>query len=158
MSPRAQRRQSTKPKENKAPTQYAAYAGAEPYFTLVRKALGELVDGEHFFDVIADNIAYEVLYDLGWPRIIRGRANLMAAFGGYVESIGIRSADRLVVHKVDDGRVVIVEYEVHGTIIATGARYDNRFCSIITIEDHKIARWRDYRDSHAAWKAMTAAA
>jgi len=48
--------------------------------------------------------------------------------------------------------------KVHGTIIATGARYDNRFCSIITLEDRKIARWRDYMDSHAAWKAMTAAA
>src|SRR3984893_7224716 len=139
-------------------TKYAAYAAAEPYFTLVRQALGDLVNGKHFFDVVADNVAYEVLYELGWPRLIRGRANLMAAFSGSVESIRIRSADTLIVHKADDGRVVIVEYEVHGTIIATGARYDNRFCSIITLEDRKIAHWRDYMDSHAAWKAMTAAA
>jgi ketosteroid isomerase-like protein len=144
--------------KNVSATKYAAYAGAEPYFTLVRQALGDLVDGKHFFDVVADNIAYEVLYELGWPRLIRGRANLMAAFGGYVESVRIQSADTLVVHKADDARVVIVEYEVHGTIIATGARYDNRFCSIITLEDRKIAQWRDYMDSHAAWKAMTAAA
>ena len=54
-------------------TKYASYAGAEPYFTLVRQALGDLVDGRHFFDVVADNIAYEVLYELGWPRLIRGR-------------------------------------------------------------------------------------
>jgi hypothetical protein len=40
----------------------------------------------------------------------------MAAFGGYVESIGIRSADTHIVRKADDARVVIVEYEVHGTI------------------------------------------
>jgi len=83
-------------------TKYAAYAAAEPYFTLVRQALGDLVDGKHFFDVVADNIVYEVLYELGWPRLIRGRANLMAAFGGYVESIRIRSADTLIVHKSDD--------------------------------------------------------
>ena len=31
---------------------YAAYAGAAPYFELVREALGDLVDGEHFFDII----------------------------------------------------------------------------------------------------------
>jgi hypothetical protein len=30
--------------------------------------------------------------------------------------------------------------------------------SIITLEVRQIARWRDYMDSHAAWKAMTAAA
>ena len=37
-------------------SEYSAFAGAEPYFALVRKALGELVDGEHFFDVVADDI------------------------------------------------------------------------------------------------------
>jgi ketosteroid isomerase-like protein len=87
-----------------------------------------------------------------------GDANLTAAFGGHVESIRIRSADTLIVHNSDDARVVIVEYEVHGTIIETGARYDNRFCSIVTLEDRKVAHWRDYMDSRAAWKAMTAAA
>jgi hypothetical protein len=29
---------------------YSAYAGTEPCFELVRKALGDLVDGEHFFE------------------------------------------------------------------------------------------------------------
>jgi hypothetical protein len=32
---------------------YAAYNSAVPYFNLVRGALGELVDGEHFFDIVA---------------------------------------------------------------------------------------------------------
>ena len=43
---------------------YAAYKGAEPYFSLVRRALGDLVGEEHFFDIVADNIVYEVLYDI----------------------------------------------------------------------------------------------
>jgi uncharacterized protein len=52
--------------------QYAAYKGAEPYFNLVRRALGDLVDGEHFFDIVADNVVYEVLYDIaGWPSLSR---------------------------------------------------------------------------------------
>lgn len=63
-------------------TKYSAYEGAEPYFDLVRRALGDLVDGEHFFDILADDIAYEVRYDLGWPRLVRGRADLMDQFGG----------------------------------------------------------------------------
>ncbi|MGA7414503.1 MAG: hypothetical protein WBW33_28800, partial [Bryobacteraceae bacterium] len=57
---------------------------ARPYFELVRGALGDLVDGEHFFDIVADDVVYEVLYDFpGWPRIIQGRADLMAKFQGY---------------------------------------------------------------------------
>lgn len=136
---------------------FAAYAPAAPYFDLVRRALGTLVDGEHFFDTLTDKTIYEVLYDVpGWPRIIKGRTALMAAFRGYVDAIALQSADKLVVHKTDDGHVIVIEYEVHGTILATGVHYDNRFCSIIRIENRKIAHWRDYMDSLAAWNALTA--
>jgi len=48
----------------------------------------------------------------------------MAAFRGYVDNIELQSADKLVVHKTDDGGVVVIEYEVHGTILATGVKYD----------------------------------
>jgi uncharacterized protein len=136
---------------------YAIYQNAAPYFDLVRGALGDLVDGKHFFDIITDDIIYEVLYDIpGWPRVIKGRSDLMAAFRGYVDNIALRSADDLILHKTDDGRVVVIEYEVHGTVIATDVKYDNRFCSIIEIESRKIAHWRDYMDSLAAWIALTA--
>jgi ketosteroid isomerase-like protein len=131
---------------------YAAYEAADPYFNLVRRALGDLVDGEHFFDIVADDVIYEVLYELGWPRVIEGRADLMAAFRSYVDNIALDSADKLITHKTDDGSVI--EYEVHGTILATGAKYNNRFCSVIKIDNRKIAHWRDYMDSHAAWNAM----
>src|ERR1700752_2200022 len=105
---------------------YDAYKAAKPYFDLVRGALGDLVDGKHFFDIITDDIIYEVLYDVpGWPRVIKGRTDLMAAFRGYVDNIALQSADELVVHKADDGRVVVIEYEVHGTILATGVKYNN---------------------------------
>lgn len=57
-------------------------------------------------------------------------------------------------HPSDNGRVVTLEYEVHGRILANNAAYDNRFVSIATIEDRKTVRWRDYVDSLAAWTAM----
>lgn len=137
-------------------SEYAAYEAAEPYFDLVRGALGDLVDGAHFFDILADDVVYEVLYDFpGWPRVVQGRAALMARFRGYVDNITLQSADKLIAHKTDDGHVVVIEYEVHGIVLATGAKYDNRFCSIIKIENRKIAHWRDYMDSLAAWNALT---
>ena len=138
---------------------YAAYQASRPYFELVRGALGDLVDGEHFFDIVTDDVVYEVLYDFpGWPRIIQGRADLMAKFRGYGNNIELQSADKLITHKTDNGLVVVIEYEVHGTILATGAKYNNRFCSIIKTENRKIAHWRDYMDSLAAWNALTAGA
>ena len=134
---------------------YAAYGAAEPYFALVRRALGDHVDGEHFFDVVADDIAYEVRYDFpGWPRLVRGRADLMKQFANYCKAIRLHAADKLITRIADSG-AVIIEYEVRGTVIATGASYNNRFCSIITIENRRIAHWRDYMDSLAAWNALT---
>jgi ketosteroid isomerase-like protein len=138
-------------------SKYAAYEPAKPYFDLVRRALGNLVDGEHFFDIITDDVVYEVLYDVsGWPRVITGRAGLLAAFRSYVDNIVLQSADKLIVHKTDDGRVIVIEYEVHGTILESGVKYNNRFCSIIKIDNRKIVHWRDYMDSLAAWNALTA--
>ncbi|MBM9402432.1 nuclear transport factor 2 family protein [Gluconacetobacter azotocaptans] len=136
---------------------YAAYAPASPYFSLVRGALGDRVDGEHFFDVITDDVVYEVLYDFpGWPRVTQGRTDLMTRFRGYVDNITLQSADKLIIHSADAGNVVVLEYEVHGTILATGIKYNNRFCSIIRIQNRKIVHWRDYMDSLAAWNALTA--
>ena len=138
---------------------YAAFKRVAPYFELVRGALGDRVEGAHFFDVVDDATVYEVLYDFpGWPRVVRGRASLMAQFRGYAENIEIHAADHLVTHGADDGSVVVIEYEVHGTILATGVAYDNRFCSVIRVDHGKIAHWRDYMDSLAAWNALNARA
>jgi ketosteroid isomerase-like protein len=88
---------------------------------------------------------------------IRGRANLIDSFSGYGKTIKLHSGDALVVHRSQDGRVVILEYEVHGKILSTGAPYDNGLISVVTIEKRKIAHWRDYMDSLAAWTALNSA-
>ena len=57
-------------------------------------------------------------------------------------------------YRSQDACVVILEYEVHGRIVRTGASYDNRFISVVTIEDRKIVQWRDYMDSLTAMTAL----
>lgn len=137
-----------------------------PFFEVVMKGLSGLVDGEHYFDTFADDAIFESRYHFpGWPLIIRGRANLVASLAGYGKTIRVHSGDALVVHRSDalvahrsqDSRVVILEYEVHGKILSTGAPYDNRLISIVTIENRKIVHWRGYMDSLAAWTALNPA-
>jgi ketosteroid isomerase-like protein len=135
--------------------EYAAFKALDPFFKVVMDGLSGLVDGKHYFDTFADDAVYEFRYNFpGWPQTIRGRWNLMAAFSGYGKSIQLHLGDSLVVHPARDARVVILEYEVHGKILRTGASYDNRFVSIITIENRRIVHWRDYMDSLAAWTAL----
>jgi ketosteroid isomerase-like protein len=50
------------------------------------------------------------------------------------------------------------DYEVHGKILTTGVDFQNRFVSIVYIENRKIVHWRDYMDSLAAWTALTGGA
>jgi uncharacterized protein len=137
-------------------SKYEIFAALNPFFEIIQKGLTGLVDGEHYFDTIADDALFDFRYRFpGWPPTIRGRADLMAQFSGYGDNIRLHAADGLVVHHAQDRRVVILEYEVHGKILSTGIPYDNRFISVVTIKDRKIVHWRDYMDSLAAWTALT---
>jgi uncharacterized protein len=136
-------------------TEYAVFEALNPFFEVVQKGLSGLVDGEHYFDTIAEDAFFEFRYQFpGWPLTIRGRADLMARYSVYGNTIKLRSGDALIVHRSRDSRVVILEYEVHGTIVSSGAPYDNRLISVVTIENRKIVHWRDYMDSLAAWTAL----
>ena len=136
-------------------TGYAVFEALNPFFEVVQKGLSGLVDGEHYFDTIAEDAFFEFRYQFpGWPLTIRGRADLMARYSVYGNTIKLRSGDALIVHRSRDSRVVILEYEVHGTIVSSGAPYDNRLISVVTIENRKIVHWRDYMDSLAAWTAL----
>jgi ketosteroid isomerase-like protein len=134
---------------------YVGYQALDPFFAIVQEGLTGLVDGEHFFDTFAEDAVFESLYHLpGWPRTIRGRSGLVDALSGYGDNIKLHSSDGLVVHRSQVPRVVILEYEVHGKVLATGVPYDNRLISVITVENRKIVHWRDYMDSLAAWTAL----
>ena len=135
--------------------QYKVFEALNPFFRVVIEGIRGLVDGKHYFDTFAEDAVFESRYHFpGWPSMIRGRANLMASFSGYGKTIKLHSGDALVVHRSQDSRVVILEYEVHGTILSNGKPYDNRLISVITIENRKIVHWRDYMDSLAAWSAL----
>jgi len=134
---------------------YQALAALDPFFDIVQQGLAGLVDGDHYFETIADNAVFEFRYIFpGWPRKLNGREALMALYAGYGNNIVRHGADALVVHRSQDPRVVILEYDVHGKIIRTGAPYDNRFISVVTIENRRIVQWRDYMDSLTAMTSL----
>ena len=134
---------------------YEDFEALNPFFKVVMEGLRGLVDGDHFLDTIAEDAVFEFRYHFpGWPSTVRGRANLIASFAGYGKTIKLHSGDALFVHRSQDTRVVILEYEVHGRILSNGAPYDNRLISVVTIENRKIVHWRDYMDSLTAWTAL----
>jgi ketosteroid isomerase-like protein len=136
---------------------YSQFEACDPFFRIVLEGLSDKVTGPHFFDAIAEDAVFEFRYEFpDWPTVTRSRDELIEQFVGYGDNIRIHSSDGLVVHRCDCGDVLILEYQVHGTILRTKRPYNNRFISVVTVKDKKIVHWVDYMDSLAAWNALTA--
>ena len=143
-----------KAKPTGKPKHPAYNKNAEPFFSIILEGLKGHVDGAHFWDAVADDAIFEFRYEIpGFTTRIEGRKAYMDWFAGY--SIVLHSADHLVVHPSKQPGVLILEYEVHGTVPHTRKAYDNRFCSIVTVKNRKIVHWRDYMDSLAVISAVT---
>lgn len=128
---------------------------AGPFYRIVRQGLGDAVDGEHFWDTVAEDAVFEFRYHFpGFATRIAGRAAYMDWFSGY--DIELQSADDLRVYRDNEQGVLTLEYAVHGIVPGTGKRYDNRFCSVVTVRNRKVVQWRDYMDALAAMDALTA--
>ena len=64
-------------------SKYAAFKALDPFFNIVQRGLAGLVDGDHFFDAIADDAIFEFRYIFPeWPQKLDGREALMTLFAG----------------------------------------------------------------------------
>jgi ketosteroid isomerase-like protein len=125
-----------------------------PFFHIIREGLEGLVEGEDYFDLLADDVVFEYVISVpGYPRRVEGRQNIIDLYSDYDTFLAVRSADNLHVYRDPVASVVVLEYEVHGESVQTGNAYDNRFVSIITIRDGKVTQWRDYLDPVAVFTA-----
>jgi uncharacterized protein len=106
--------------------------------------------------VIALDAVFEFRYRFpGYPTKVVGREALMALYAGYGKGMTLHGADALVVNISQTPGVVILEYEVQGNTVGSGKLYENRFTSVVTIEDRKVVGRRDYKDSLAAMSSLT---
>jgi len=125
-----------------------------PFFRVIRDGLKWLVDGDDYFDLLADDVIFEYVISVpGYPRRVQGRQSIIDLYTGYDEYMRVNSADNLRIYRDPDASVVVLEYEVHGESMQTRRPYNNRFVSIITVENAKVVHWRDYLDPIAVFEA-----
>ncbi len=133
----------------------ASSFGADgPFFHVIRDGLTGLVDGEDYFDLLADDVVVEYVISVpGYPRRVEGRQAVVDLYAGYDEFMTVHTADGLRVYRDREQSVAVLEYEVHGETVHGGRPYDNRFVSIVAVKDGKVAHWRDYLDPVAIFDA-----
>jgi ketosteroid isomerase-like protein len=60
----------------------------------------------------------------------------------------------LAIHQTADPEVIVVEYELAGTVTTTGRRAAAPFIGVLQVRDGRIIRWREYQDAIAIAHAL----
>jgi hypothetical protein len=90
----------------------------------------------------------------GYPRHLAGRSNLIELYRGYGSIFCLDRCYDLRVHHSQATSSVVLEYSSHGTVVATGFPYGNRYISVAVIKDRKVTQWRDYLDPLRVFAAL----
>jgi ketosteroid isomerase-like protein len=127
----------------------------DPFFGIIEDGLNGLADGEHFFDLLADNVVFDYVITVpGYPRHVIGRSAVAELYRAYGDTFVLDRCFDLAVHQDRESGVVVLEYTSEGRVVATQAAYTNRYISVTTIVDRKVTRWRDYLDPIAVFDAV----
>jgi ketosteroid isomerase-like protein len=133
----------------------ADFAALDPFFRIIEQGLVGLVDPGHFFDLLAEDVTIDYVVTVpGYPRHIEGRAAVVELYRPYGITIILDRCFDLAVHHDAAKGVVVLEYASEGHVVSTGHRYSNRYISVLTLRDGKIAHWRDYLDPLAVFDAV----
>jgi ketosteroid isomerase-like protein len=127
----------------------------DPFFRIIEQGVAGLVDGEHFFDLLAEDVVFEYVITVpGYPRRVEGRQAVAELYRPYGTTFALDRCFDLAVHHDQRTGVVVLEYASQGRVVPTGAAYGNHYISVLTIVDRKIVRWRDYLDPLAVFDAV----
>lgn len=105
---------------------------------------GREMDTETFVSLIAPEGYIEWPYrPPGIPGRVAGREQIREFLTGQ-GLVRFEEYRNTVIHETTDPEVVIVEYDAHGTVIATGAPLHQVIIAVLRIRDGLVVSYRDY--------------
>jgi ketosteroid isomerase-like protein len=136
-------------------TNLGDFKALDPFFRVIEEGLRGIADGDHFFDLLADDAVFEYVITVpGYPRRVVGRDAVAELYRPYGDTFVLDRCFDLAVHHDRETGVVVLEYASEGRVVPSGAPYGNRYISVVTVTDRKITRWRDYLDPIAVFDAI----
>lgn len=83
----------------------------------------------------------------GHPRRFDGRAEFLAFAAAGRSSLPVRFEEcrELAIHETTDPQVIVVEYELAGTVTTTGRHASAPFIGVLRVRDGLIIEWREYQ-------------
>ena len=132
------------------------FKALDPFFRIIEKGLDGIANGgQQFFDLLAEKVIFDyIITTPGYPRHVEGRKAVAELYRPYGTMIVLdRCHDLAARHDTKTG-VVVLEYASEDRVVRIGARYANRYISVLTITDCKVTHWRDYLDPLAVFDAL----
>ena len=131
------------------------FRALDPFFRIIEEGLRGYADGDHFFDLLADDVTFDFVITVpDYPRHVTGRENIIELYRGYGATFSLDNCYDLRVHYSQATSTVVLEYSSAGKVVRTGYPYSNRYISVVTIKDRKVAAWRDYLDPLRVFAAL----
>ncbi|MDF3287899.1 nuclear transport factor 2 family protein [Streptomyces silvisoli] len=90
----------------------------------------------------------------GYPQRLEGRDAVREYLRDYNDHVIPTAVVSRTVHETADPEVVVVEFEVDGTVVATQRPYRMSYIAVLTARGGEIAHYRDYWSPLAAAEAM----
>ncbi|MCX4746325.1 nuclear transport factor 2 family protein [Kitasatospora sp. NBC_01287] len=100
-------------------------------------------------DEVADLYAPDVVIEMpfapaGVPQVSHGREELRARMKERAGLWSFTGVDGVRLHETGDPEVLVTEYQVHGTVTATGREFTFTYIMVVRVRDGLIASSRDY--------------
>lgn len=108
------------------------------------------LEGEAAFpeDELVDDVLIETPFSPPGARRIEGKENWLAFAGAQRSALPVRFEDcrELAIHRTADPEVIVVEYELTGTVTTTGLRSSAAFVGVLRVREGKTVSWREYQN------------
>jgi ketosteroid isomerase-like protein len=107
---------------------------------------GRELDFDTFIELIAPDGYIEWPYrPPGAPDRLSGRTEIRRHLAGVAKAfIKFDEYRNVVIHETTDPEVTIVEYDAHGSVVATGAPFEQRVIAVLRVRDGLVVSYRDY--------------
>ncbi|EKO38299.1 MAG: ketosteroid isomerase-like protein [Solidesulfovibrio magneticus str. Maddingley MBC34] len=123
---------------------------------LLRRHLGDaLAPAQRFSDMFTPDGAMEFPYAPdGFPARLRGRQEIESHARMVSELLSIGEMFDVEALVSQEGTMAMLEFRGEGMVRATGKPYLQRYVSVITLRDGRIALYRDYWNPLVVMAAM----
>lgn len=105
-------------------------------------------------ELLADDIVVETPFSPPGMRRHEGREAWLAFYASRPLPFRFEEFREVTTIEAADPEVLVVEYELTGTVLNTGLAGSASFIAILRVRDGRIALWREYQDVLAITQAL----